>query len=373
MEAIGQLNIGILINRFPPDWIGGAELQAQQLAHVFAQRGHDVTVFTRRYENRPVLELQDGYSIRRRRMFPIPMARMILDAIPFLNDIVRHRPRPDVLVCYQTLNCGFLGVIAQSVLGIPAVLSVRGDNEYRLNDSVANRWLVPAIYRRVRRLIVQSPRMVEDLHEQFATAGKRALNEQLASKISVIRNGIHLNGAHRSNGKTILYVGRLITNKGVADLLAAVQQIPDAKVVIVGDGPDRRRLEALATGLPVTFMGRVAPTEVEKHLQDARLLVLPSSLGDGTPNAILEAMACGVPVVTTGTAGMPDLIRHGETGFLVEPGDISDLRHYIDRLLHDDALCKRIGESSMKEVKAYSWDAVAPQFEQLLRGVAGKN
>lgn len=360
------MNIGLLITRFPPDLIGGAELQTKQLAAELAHRGHQVTVFTRRYHRRPYLQQQDGYLIRRRNELPIPALRMIWDTFPALWQIARHHPRPQVLLCYQTVNSGFIGVIAQAILGIPAIVSIRGNNEYLVHSSITKRFLVPSIYRRARYLIVQSPRILEDLHTQLRLAGQVALSDQVQHKIRVIPNGIRSPQGARSDGTKVVYVGRLIKNKGIADLLLAIKQLPGVEVLIVGDGPDRKRLELLAEGMPVTFVGQVMPAAVLDYLQQARVLVLPSYLGDGLPNAILEAMACGVPVVTTHTAGMPDLVRHGETGFLFEPGDIQQMVFYINRLLQDDGLWRNMGKCSLKAVQSYSWDVVAPQIEQLL-------
>ncbi len=361
------MNIGLLITRFPPDVLGGAELQSKQLATVLARRGHNVTVFTRRYQGRPHLEEQDGYAIRRRDELPIAGVRMFWDLLPALLDIMRHKQRPEVLLCYQTFNSGFIGAIAQTVLGIPAVVSIRGSQEYRLRDSLRNRLLVPSIYRHVRHIIVQSSRIRKDLYEQLNAGGQAALSQKIENKVAVIPNGIDVVTRRQSEGRKIVYVGRLIREKGVADLLQALKSLPGTETLIVGDGPDRQRLEGLAAGMPVTFVGQVQPTQVSEFMQQARLLVLPSHIGDGLPNVILEAMACGVPVVATNTAGIPDLVRHGETGFLFAPGHIEQLVIYIQQLLTDDLLWQRLAKRSVDAVCEYSWELIAPQIEQLLQ------
>ena len=360
------MNIGLLIGRFPPDLIGGAELQSQQIAGELAQRGHHVTVFTRRYHGRPYQEWRDGYLIRRRNELPVSGVRMVWDTFPALRDIGWHRPRPQVLLCYQTSNSGLIGVFAQSLLGIPTVVSIRGNREYRIRGSRVSRLMVPAVYRRAQFLIVQSPHLVEDLHAQLRLGGEADLSEQLKSKVRVIPNGIRPLRGIRSTGNKVVYVGRLIKNKGVADLLLATKELPGQEVLIVGDGPDRGRLEKLAQGMRVVFAGQVAPSSVIDYLQQARVLVLPSQLGDGLPNVILEAMACGVPVVATRTAGIPDVVRHEQTGFLFEMGDTQQMAMYIDSIMKDDGLWQRMGDRSLEVVQAYSWDVIVPQIEQLL-------
>jgi glycosyltransferase involved in cell wall biosynthesis len=317
------------------------------------------------------LEQQHGYLIRRRNELPIPALRMFWDVLPALLDIARQRPRPDVLLCYQTINSGFIGVIAQSLLGIPAIVSIRGNREYRLRSSWPERWLAPGIYRRAQRIIVQSPRISVDFHEQLEVAGHMALSEQIEEKVVVIPNGIELPTGPRANGSKVVYIGRLIQDKGVADLLHALGQLPGTEALIVGDGPDRSRLEELAANLPVTFVGQVMPSQVVDFLQQARLLVLPSHMGDGIPNVILEAMAWGVPVVATNTAGIPDLVHHGESGFLFAPGDVTQLAAYIRQLLSDDALRERMAQRGLEIVTEYSWEWIVPRIEHILRQVSG--
>jgi glycosyltransferase involved in cell wall biosynthesis len=164
----------------------------------------------------------------------------------------------------------------------------------------------------------------------------------------------------------VLYIGRLIPDKGVADLIAAMRHFPHAELLVVGDGPDRARLEGLTNGTVTTFVGRVSHGAIADYLQQARVLVLPSYLGDGLPNVILEAMSWGVPVVATNTAGIPDIVRHGETGYLYEPGDVGKIVAYVGRLLADDELHYKLGVQSLEAVQSYSWSSVAPQIEQLL-------
>ena len=110
------MNIALIIGRYPPEAIGGAELQAQQLATELAHRGHNVTVFTRRYSNCPYIEKRAGYLIRRRKVLSIYGLRMIWDVVPVVRQLARHDPPIDVLLCYQILNSGMIGMLAQALL-----------------------------------------------------------------------------------------------------------------------------------------------------------------------------------------------------------------------------------------------------------------
>ncbi len=126
----------------------------------------------------------------------------------------------------------------------------------------------------------------------------------------------------------LLFSGRLTAVKGVAVLLGALRRIAaPPRVWIAGDGPERARLEAQAAGLPVTFLGW--RDDVADLLRAADGLVLPS-FHEGLPLAVLEGMAAGLPVLATAVAGTPEAVVHGETGFLVPPGDEAALAGAIE-------------------------------------------
>lgn len=363
------MRIGILVGRFPPEHLGGAELQAQQVGEELSKSGHQVLLFTRRLNNRPIREKIDGYMIHRRNVLPVPGLRMIWDTVPAVMNIALSQPRPDVLLCYQTLNSGLIGIVAQGILGIPSIISIRGNREYRLKNSRINRCIVPPIYHHARRIVVQSGKIREDMDAQLRLAGRQDLYEGIFEKIRVIPNGINLHNFERCKGRKIIYIGRLIKGKGVSDLIVGIRQLPKYEILIIGDGPERRHLETLASGMSVTFTGEIMPDRILEYFKEARVLVLPSYIGDGMPNVILEAMACGIPVVATRIAGVPDLVEDGETGFLFETGDIQQMVTYIRRLMSDDQLWNRQGSRSLEKVQAYSWEQIIPQLEQLLKNV----
>ncbi|MEJ2737615.1 MAG: glycosyltransferase family 4 protein [Anaerolineae bacterium] len=361
-----SIHIGILVAGFPPEVVAGAELQAQRTAEELARRGHRVTVFTRSEGTYSSPVDRNGYSVHPRSVLPVKAARTMWDIVSALRDIASYQPRPDVVLCYEYFVSGLIGVLAQKLLGIPAVVSVRGSLEYRLKGGLKKGVIAPFVFGAARCVAVQTPRIADEMYTHFRQAGRNDLSEAVQAKTSVVPNGIDLPLPERADGSKVLYVGRLVGRKGIADLIMAVREVPSAELVIVGDGPARTRLEALAAGSPVVFEGRVPHAAIADYLRQARVLVLPSHRGDGLPNVIMEAMSLGVPAIATETAGIPDLVRHGETGYLYEPGDIRQLSIYINQLLSDDELHRKFGESSLQAIQSYSWDTVAPKVERML-------
>ncbi len=175
---------------------------------------------------------------------------------------------------------------------------------------------------------------------------------------------------------TAVCVGRLHPFKGQEHLIRAAGLLaadhPDLKVVLAGDGPDRKRLEALARGRDeVVFAGNLSPAEVYALLHLATMFVLPSVIlprqQEGTPTALMEAMAAGRPVVATRTGGTPELVRDGADGLLVEERDATALAATMAVLLRDQTLARRLGESARRRVAGRDWDVVAARILDLYR------
>jgi glycosyltransferase involved in cell wall biosynthesis len=159
----------------------------------------------------------------------------------------------------------------------------------------------------------------------------------------------------------VFFAGRLVEKKGLEFLIEAMGSVaarfPNAELVIAGRGErlaalERRAAEARAR---VRFIGRVTPDEVRQWLARARLYCMPSvraADGDaeGLPTALLEAMASGLPVMATTHAGVPEAVRHGETGLLAPERDARALAEHLLVLLGNPVLCERMGAAARARV-----------------------
>lgn len=92
------------------------------------------------------------------------------------------------------------------------------------------------------------------------------------------------------------------------------------------------------------------------------IFVLPS-LSEGLPQAMLEAMSYGLPVIATTVGGVPDVVEHGRTGFLVEPGNSGEIRKYLERLLSDEVMRKTMSENCLTEIQNYAWPVLLKRME----------
>jgi glycosyltransferase involved in cell wall biosynthesis len=181
----------------------------------------------------------------------------------------------------------------------------------------------------------------------------------------------------RDGAFRILFVGRLVERKGVAQLIEAVRQLPPglgARLEVIGDGPERPRLEALVRegglGERVALRGRVSALELRGAYEAADVLALPSILDsrsdtEGLGVVLLEAMSYGVPVIGSRVGGIPDIIVDGETGLLVPPGDATALAWTLERLATDAELRARLSSAGREHVRDhFSWDRIVTQWEE---------
>ena len=209
-------------------------------------------------------------------------------------------------------------------------------------------------------------------------------------KVRVIRNGARLDAFGNPNpsgrarlrslakgpGPIVYAAGRLSPEKGFAILVEAAAHVkastPDVRFVLFGEGPERVRLERQIdlAGLTSVFFMPGFRDDLDDLLPWADVVVLPS-FTEGLPNVALEAGAAGLPVVATSVGGTPEVVVHGQTGFLVPPGDPPALAARIIDLLKDPVRARAFGlagRQRMHEQFSFEWQACAYQafFAELL-------
>lgn len=175
----------------------------------------------------------------------------------------------------------------------------------------------------------------------------------------------------------VLFVGRITPHKGVDTLIQALPA--GARLSIAGSTghdphlPERdypQLLRRLAAGRDVTFLGPVADADLPALYRRVAVLVLPSvhrtlygrhvAISELLGLVVLEAMASGTPVVCSSVGGLPEIVRQGETGFLVQPGNVEELRERLAQLLGDRVLARRMGNAARDLVLGrFTWEACA--------------
>lgn len=314
------------------------------------------------------------------RVWPFELRSVLRPWIAARLASVASETRADV-VHTHLWNADALGGAAALQAGVPAVSTVYG--AYHLPIGVAGlrglrRKALSRSYRAVytcfSRVIALSQYIRDDLEQR---SGIRADSR----KIEVISPGIELPdsaGAAKPRGgpARIVSIGNFFPIKGQEWLVQALPRVlarfPNAECILVGDGPDRPRIEALSRALclgsRVRFAGSM--TDPLRLLSHSDVFVLPS-VSEGLPLSILEAWAHGVPVIAARAGGVPEAVADGESGLLVPIRDPAGLADGIIRVLSNPSFGRRLAEGGSRALGRFSVDTMVERTIRVYRQAAG--
>lgn len=372
--------------------VGGPALHVAYLTAGLADRGYDTTLvagtLARGEESMAHVAQQRGARIAalpalHREIAPLRDAQAIVRLARLLR-----AERPQILHTH-TAKAGAVGRIAALLAGgarPPIIVHTFHGHVLRgyfnplstLAFRTLERWLA----RFTTRLIAVSPEVRDDLVR---------LGVAPAEKFEVIRLGIELGervgGGGRSETRrqvgvsgdafVVGWVGRMTAVKRTDDVLLAFRALldrdVDAYLCLVGDGPDREHLEQRAHELGVVrrclFLGY--QQDVAPYYEAIDALLLPS-VNEGTPVSVIEALAAGRPAVATRVGGVPDVVRDGVDGYLVEVGDASTLAERLAELARDPARRAAMGEAGRKRVlERYAVGRLVDDVDDLYRRLLG--
>lgn len=292
----------------------------------------------------PPFETIAGLPVHHPRMPFIPRVPSFgppLLTASLLREIRSRRGRTDVIVGSCAYPEGVACIWLGKLLGIPAALQTLGSDLNVIPNMRGPRRLLSLTLPHAGRVLAVSRPLAERAIELGAPADRTVVIPNGVDKSrffprdpAACRRELGLS----ADGRWITYVGELFESKGVVDLLAAFErlapQVPDAKLAVVGGGPELARVQAFANKFPgrVVAAGGRPHDQVALFMGAADVCTLPS-WREGTPNVIIEALASGRRVVATRVGGIPDVIRRPEQGELVEARDIPALAGALARAL----------------------------------------
>jgi glycosyltransferase involved in cell wall biosynthesis len=302
----------------------------------------------------------------------VKYVRTVATSIAYVESLLRRLPRYDVVHVFSASYWSFLlaptpAILIGKWLGKHVVVNYRsGEAEDHLT-----RWPKTSVPTLKRADAVATPSGY--LVDVFARFGIRA--ESIANFVDP--------DAVRHRRRAVLQPVFLSNRNfqtlyNVPCLLRAFARIqarrPDARLIVVGDGPERERVHAVARELSlrnVEFVGAVKPTAMGRYYDEADVYLNASDI-DNMPNSIIESYACGLPVVTTRAGGIPYIVEHERNGLLVDCGDHTALADAALRLLDDPALARGLIDEGLSDVqRLYTWEAVGESWAALYRRLVG--
>ncbi len=386
-----------------PRWEGDTEPGfVHHLCRGLVERGHEIRALVPHAPGAKLREHMDGVTIRRFRYFVPPslqrlcyeggalpnlrqswLARMQLpgflvsQAAALVGELVRGRP--GLVHCHWIVPQGFFAAILKPIFGYRLLLTAHAGDVFTMRNALLRRFGKLAL-RGADAATVNSNATIEALLRvdrprqlRLVPMGVDLRHFGIGQTGAAIRERLGL------HGPLVLGVGRFAEKKGFKYLIRALplvrERLPDAQVLLVGFGPLEADLrdEAAALGLDdaVHFGGKIGQRELPEYYAAADVFVLPSVVtrsGDteGLGVVLLEAMAQGVPVVACDVGGIPDVVKHDDTGLLVRQRDPVDLASKIVRLLCDEDLRTRLVRRGREHVRSsFSWERITHRFDRL--------
>ena len=376
------MKILMLTWEYPPRVVGGIARVVYDLSHRLIKDGHDVTVVTYKEGEMPYFEDDKGVKVYRVDNYMINpnnfidwIMQMNFNMVSKVNQIIAEHGKFDVIHAHDWLVAYSAKTIKNSY-DIPIVATIHATESGRnngihdetqryINDT---EWMLTY---EATEVIVNSNYMKNEIQRLFGLPFE---------KINVVANGVNLNkfiGMDRDysfrrkyamdNEKMILFMGRLVYEKGVQHLIAAMPKVleryHDAKLVIAGKGGMLNELKAeanaLGIGNKVCFAGYLNGKDVEKMYKAADISVFPSTY---EPFGIvaLEGMLAERPIVVSDAGGLGEIVEHRETGMKSYCGNANSIADSILELLFNPELCANIVKKAKSKVKNdYNWAKIA--------------
>ena len=367
------MNICVLVDAWEPIWGGGQTHVWEISRRLVTKFGCQVNIYTRALKSENGIIYDKNLSFLNGKLTVIrggtptfffqPWGR-----ISWIFQIIRlvisaHRKNPYSIIYAHAYSAGIPAKILRTLLRIPTVFTVHGCNNLDLRP-----WSVIGILERILLTRLK--------YDAEISVSHHFLNYPNVNCVYVIPNGITkpdfrmFKKPHPSKF-TLLWVGRFDTVKGLDILIQAFSIFSNknrsARLLLVGEGPERKRLEALVKNLSlqklVQFLGEKSGRDLAKIYNSANVFVL-SSYSEGHPITLFEAWAARLPVIATRVGDIPVYLKHGVNGLLVQPGDIAGLVQMLEKAA--DSRTYQLGRAGFKTISPYTWDASAQKVYTVL-------
>jgi glycosyltransferase involved in cell wall biosynthesis len=355
------VRIALFTEVFLPKWDGVVNTLSHLLEHL-ERRGHRSILFSPEggpdhYAGTPIVGFP-GY--------PFPLYPELKMVVPPYLDVMEQLEsfQPDLVHLVNPVLLGISGQRYARNVGIPVIASFHTDL-----SGFAEKWglgmFSEPIWGYLRWIHNQADLNVCPSH---ATADE--LTRQGFENVRVWPRGVdteQYHPEHRSqewrerlssgqpDAPLLLYVGRLSVEKRIKWIRPVLDLLPEARLAIIGDGPERAELEEYFAGTPTVFPGFLRGHDLAQAYASADLFVFPAA-NETLGNVVLEAMASGLPVVAAGSGGPLDLVADGETGILFDSEDPPALVEAVARLVEDRALAAQYGAAGRAHAEARTWE-----------------
>lgn len=357
-----KYKVCIVSLRYPP-YIGGAERQMSLLEKELKKNGIDVKVFSIKHPQRIRKDIVSAPLLFDR----INFANKILWGIFLFFQLLKENMKNSVIYSFGHGFDKFAICLISLMKKVPYVIKLSGtvDKNYIKNieqqKSNTFKHLQNKIILEADKIVVQDKLSIENLKNDFG------INKD---KINLIPNGVKAKEYKKIKKiKNILFVGRIIKEKGVFELCKAFVKLKkdfkDITLTIVGDGPESKFLSEFRE---INYVGK--KNNIENYYKKSDLLILPTYFREGLPNVVLEAMSFGVPVVSTPVGSLIDIFTDNKDIFYVEKQNIIAIKEKIKYFYLHPEIAEKVSSLAYSKVKQnFSMDENCRKYMKLFREV----
>lgn len=330
---------------------GGQEIRILTEMAGMQARGHRVHLLTPDCAHIYVAAQKRGIPVT-----AIPMVKKRLPALWRLRRwLAQHASEFDIVNTHSSTDSWLTTLAAQTLRNVPPIIRTRHVST-PVSPDAASRWL----YGQAAHIVTTGEALRQQLHRDngFALARMTSIPTGIdLERFQPLDTGAMRRALGLIDAPTLGIVATLRSWKGHEYLLDACAQLrdryPSWRLLIIGDGPQRTRLEMrtaeLALDKSVSFVGNV--NNVNEWLGALDLFVLPSYGDEGVPQSIMQAMACGLPVVSTPIGGIAEAVVHNETGLLIPPRDVTALAGALSDLMSDPHRREDMGRAGIARAR----------------------
>ncbi len=360
---------------------GGSGVVATELGKGLAEKGHKVHFITYRqparfdrfHENLFYHEVSSlDYPLFEYPPYETALASKLVDVIKYENlDILHvHYAIPHAAVAYMAKK-----ILLEEGIYIPVITTLHGTDITLVGKDASYAPVVAFSINKSDGITAVSGSLKKDTQKHF----------KIRKEVRVIPNFIDFNRFSKSNKdhfkkaiapnneKILVHVSNFRKVKRVEDVVhifnAVRKKIP-SKLLLIGDGPERRNVEQLCRDLgtceDIRFLGK--QDAVEELLAVADLFLIPSG-SESFGLAALEAMACEVPIISSNVGGLPEVNIHGVTGFLSDVGNVKEMAEHAINLLSDETKHNEFRANALKHAQRYDIKHILPEYENFYKEI----
>ncbi len=386
------MNICIVCDDVFPS-LGGRGKSTERWALKLVERGHKVIIFSARNKNKKKRDYVGKLEIYRFSGLKVPKTKgRLYLGIPYppTIGIILKREKIDIIIINSMYYMGFINIFYAKSLNIPVIAAIHTQPENITKSIKGGSIINKAIY----QLIINTSNSADKVIVPSEFAAKLAIKHGLEKNPIIVSNGIDIKKFNTSiipakfkrkykikNENLILFVGRLMPEKNVSSLLAAmpfvIKHLPNTKLAIVGDGPMKTQFKKTAKELSIAkkciFTGLISEDLLRQAYAAADVFVLPSTV-ELQGIVLLEAMACGLPVMAAKikTSAASELIDKGKNGYIFNPYNKKELAEKILKILTNKKLKNQMSKQSIKKAKEHSIEKSIDKIESICKKLIEK-